>query len=79
MFRATYFASATDPAVANSLALSHLGSTLTQEASLLATLDDFWALSRFSGLMLAIILLKPLAQRGWAWLSHLVAKPATRG
>ena len=73
------FASAGDPTTAARLSLAQLGSTLTQEASLLAALDYFWALTRFSLVVLGLVLLEHVIHRWWSSMTAIVEAPAARG
>ena len=73
------FASAGDPATTARLSLAQLGSTLTQEATFLATLDYFWALTRFSLVVLGLVLLEHVIHKWWSSMTAIVEAPAARG
>ena len=59
-----FFSSTADPATAPSFSMAQVATMVAQEATLLATLDYFWALARFAMVILGIVLLER-AIRQW--------------
>lgn len=59
-----YFTSNVDPSMAPAISLAQVGTMVAQEATLLATLDYFWALARFALVILGLVLLER-AVRQW--------------
>lgn len=59
-----YFASLHDPATASRMALAQLGQMVTQEATLMAALDYFYALSLFAALCVGLVLLEQRVRAG---------------
>jgi MFS family permease len=74
-----FFTSTVDPATAPSLSLAQVGTMLAQEATLLATLDYFWALTRFALVILAIVLLERALRQWRASVTALVQVATARG
>ena len=76
---APFFSTTVDPATASGLSLAQVGVMLTQETTLLATLDYFWALTRFAVLVLGIVLLERAIRQWRSSVASIVQVATARG
>lgn len=73
-----FFTSNANAVTAPAFSLAQIGSMVAQEATLLATLDYFWALARFAAIVLACVLLER-AVRQWRLYRSTAASVAALG